>query len=501
MRTLLIFSLAAIICLISNSSFAQSISISATHDTICAGTSVTFSATASGTATPHYQWYKNSASVGTDSTGYTTSSLNNGDIIECLLSSSVGGPTIALSSGIVMVVYHMPVVSTITGTDSVCRGTAIILTDDSLGGSWTSTNTAIAGVNALGHAGGVAVGTDTIIYTITNICGTASDSFTLRVVTTPVVDPIVGPVDLCAGTPSTLYIDSTLMGTWGSSNMTRATVDTLGNVTPLVPGAVNITYALTNGCGTTTRTRAVTVLPVPVTGPIMSSTNTICQTDTLHLHDMPAGGIWMSSNTNIINIGGNGVLVTSLEGGTDTITYIVANQCGIDSSSIVITVNPLPVVYPIVGNDSLCPGVQDSLTDFTTGGTWTSSNPSAATIDATGLLTTVAGGTSTITYSVTNSCGTTTESLEVAVYCPLAVNNVVVQNSNISIFPNPANDIVYVKGFNPTLIRVVNMYGQTVKYAQSANSIEVSELPAGIYFVQLFNANGVIVDNQRLLKF
>ena len=501
MRALLMFSVAAVICLVSQRSFAQSISISATHDTICAGTSVTFSATASGTATPHYEWYKNSASVGTDSTGYTTSSLNNGDIIICLLSSSIGGSTIAVSSGIVMVVYHMPVASPIHGSDSVCRGATILLTDDSTGGTWTSTNTSVAGINILGHVGGVAVGMDTIIYTISNICGTVSDSLSLTVVTTPVVDPVVGPANLCAGAAATLYTDSTLLGTWGSSNMARATADASGNVTPLTAGAVNITYALTNSCGTTTRTKAVTVLPVPLTGPIISSSTTICQSDTLHLHDIPAGGIWISSNTNITNVSANGILVTSLEGGTDTITYLIANQCGIDSSSVAITVNPLPVVYPITGNDSLCPGTQTTLSDFTTLGTWASSDAGVATVDASGNLTGVANGTATITYSVTNSCGTTTQSLDVAVYCPLAVNNVVLQNSNISIFPNPANDIVYVKGFNPTLIRIVNMYGQTVKYAQSSNSIEVSELPAGIYFVQLYNTNGVVVDNQRLLKF
>lgn len=142
----------------------------------------------------------------------------------------------------------------------------------------------------------------------------------------------------------------------------------------------------------------------------------------------------------------------------------------------------------------------ETLTDYATGGTWASSNTAAATIDANGLMTCVANGTSTISYSLTNGCGTTTQTLDVAVYCPLGVNNIAIEH-NVTVFPNPVSDMVYIKGCNPALVRVVNMYGQTVKQAESANSIEVSALPAGVYFVQVYNANGVMVDNEQILKF
>lgn len=505
MRTFLVFSLTAIVCFFSASTFAQSISVTASHDTICVGSSVTFSATASGTGTPHYQWYKNGVSVGTDSTGYTTNALNNGDVIICLLSSSVSGPTIAVSSGIVMVVYHYPAVSAIFGTDSVCRNATVILTNDSTGGAWSSSNTAIANVNAAGHVAGVAAGFDTITYTITNFCGTASASLTIKVKTNPVVLSVVGPAHICTGTPSSLYTDSTPSGTWGSSNTAVATVDTAGYVTPLTPGNINITYALTNNCGTTTRTRAIVVSSPPVPGPITGST-TVCQSDTVHLHNPAPGGTWISSDPNsaLISVSGGGPggtygLLAGIMPGTDTITYIVVNFCGTDTNSVVVTVNPLPVVYPIGGNDSLCPGASFNLTEIATGGTWASSNTSIATIDANGLLTGVANGTADITYSLTNSCGTTTQTLSIAVYCPLAVNNIEL-NSNITISPNPAHDIIYIGGFKPAAIHIVNMYGQIVKEASNTNNIHISELSAGIYFVQLYNANGIIVSKQRIVK-
>ncbi len=57
--------------------------------TICAGTSVTFTATpTNGGSNPSYKWKKNGNNVGTDSNGYTDASLASGDIITCELTSS-----------------------------------------------------------------------------------------------------------------------------------------------------------------------------------------------------------------------------------------------------------------------------------------------------------------------------------------------------------------------------------------------------------------------------
>ncbi|HEY1017929.1 MAG TPA: HYR domain-containing protein, partial [Sediminibacterium sp.] len=60
-------------------------------------------------------------------------------------------------------------------------------------------------------------------------------------------------------------------------------------------------------------------------------------------------------------------------------------------------------VAPITGTTTLCVGATSTLTNSNTGGVWTSGNPSVAGISAAGVVTAVAPGTSTITY--TNSCG------------------------------------------------------------------------------------------------
>ena len=60
---------------------APSVSIAANPgNTICTGTSVTFTATpTNGGTTPSYQWKLNGANVGTNSNTYSNNALANGD--------------------------------------------------------------------------------------------------------------------------------------------------------------------------------------------------------------------------------------------------------------------------------------------------------------------------------------------------------------------------------------------------------------------------------------
>ncbi len=96
---------------------------------ICAGASVTFTATPSnGINSPSYQWQVNGNNVGTNSTTYSSSTLNNGDVVTCILSSNAacvtGSPV--TSNPITMLVNIVP---TITGTTaaSFCSGSAVTL--------------------------------------------------------------------------------------------------------------------------------------------------------------------------------------------------------------------------------------------------------------------------------------------------------------------------------------------------------------------------------------
>lgn len=134
-----------------------SVSIAAnTPTTICAGTSVTFTATpTNGGTTPTYQWLLNGANIGTGST-YTTSSLSNNDEVKVILTSSIpscttGNP--ATSNVIKMTVNPMvtPSVSISSPVTSICSGSPVTFTTTpTYGGSaptyrWFNNGTAIQG--------------------------------------------------------------------------------------------------------------------------------------------------------------------------------------------------------------------------------------------------------------------------------------------------------------------------------------------------------------------
>ncbi|MEY3237215.1 MAG: hypothetical protein RI883_1316 [Bacteroidota bacterium] len=104
-----------------------SITSSDLDNTICIGTSVTFTAVpTNGGTTPVYQWYINGNPVGTNSTTFTTSALTTGQVVTCIMTSNMPGVTSnpATSNGVTTTVTA-PVTPTVSiiGNTTICAGT------------------------------------------------------------------------------------------------------------------------------------------------------------------------------------------------------------------------------------------------------------------------------------------------------------------------------------------------------------------------------------------
>lgn len=113
-----------------------SVSISASSNPVCSGTSVTFTATpTNGGVTPAYQWKKNGSNVGSDNYQYTDASLVNNDQISCEMTSSLScaTPIPATSNTITMTVNPLPQGS-ISG-NTICSGGTGLLTYSSSSGT------------------------------------------------------------------------------------------------------------------------------------------------------------------------------------------------------------------------------------------------------------------------------------------------------------------------------------------------------------------------------
>ena len=291
----------------------------------------------------------------------------------------------------VLIVNPLP--SAITGTLALCQGLTSNLTDAVTGGTWGSSNTAVATVgSSSGVVTGILAGTATIVYTLPTGCSISAD-----VTVNPLPSAITGTMGVCQGSTTGLS-DAITGGTWSSSNTAIATVgSSSGIVTGVLAGTTTITYTLPTGCIATAN---VIVNPLP-SSIIGAGAINVCTGLTVALTDITTGGTWSSSDTTIVNISGTGV-ATGATSGTATITYTLPTGC---MATTVVTVDPLP--SPITGIFSVCTGLTVTLTDGAAGGTWSSSNMAVISIgSSTGVASTLAAGTATITYTLPTGCTT-----------------------------------------------------------------------------------------------
>ncbi len=172
----------------SSNALVASVSIAASPvGAICSGADVTFTATpSSGINSPTYQWKVNGGNVGTNSSSYSNSNLNNGDVVNCILTTSeacvTGSP--ATSNSISMTVTPIPSTpGSISGSTGVCTGsTGNIYSVSPVAGAtsynWTVPQDAAIASGAGNTSINVTFGLDsgTISVTAVNSCGSSSAS-------------------------------------------------------------------------------------------------------------------------------------------------------------------------------------------------------------------------------------------------------------------------------------------------------------------------------------
>lgn len=186
-------------------------------NTICAGTSVTFTATpTNGGSAPSYQWKLNGSDVDTDSATFTTSTLANGDIVSVVMTSNAspcltGSP--ATSNTITTTVTTLS--ASISGTNGAnqCPGSNVSFTLSGTANSIASYNLNGGATQTVTLTGGTA--------TVTVTAATTSQTLNLISVDN-------GACTVALSDSSTITIEST---TWsgtawsnGSPTSTKAAI-------------------------------------------------------------------------------------------------------------------------------------------------------------------------------------------------------------------------------------------------------------------------------------
>jgi gliding motility-associated-like protein len=359
---------------------------------LCVGATTTLANT-----NPNGAWTTSNPAVASVSPSGLVTGLTAGTAIITYTVTANGCSSASTSP---VTVNALPTVGVISGTTNGCVGSTITLSNTTSGGVWTTSNSAVASVSAAGVVTGLAAGTATITYTVTTNGCTNSATSTLTISSISGA-PITGATSLCVGATTTLA-NTNPNGVWTTSNSAVASVSPSGLVTGIAAGTATITYTVTaNGCSSAS-TSLVTVNALPTVGAITGTTNG-CVGSSITLSNTTPGGVWTTSNSTVASISATGV-VTGIAAGTTTITYTVtANGCT-NTATSTLTISSTSGA-PITGATSLCVGATTTLANTNPNGVWTTSNSAVASVSPSGLVTGIAAGTATITYTVTaNGC-------------------------------------------------------------------------------------------------
>ena len=423
-----------------------------------------------------------------------------------------GNTTISYSTGcspdavLLFTVNPQPqIAGPVLGATTVCQGALLPLSDAVSSGAWSSSNTAAAQIGASGVVIGIAGGTATISYLISNICGSTLATSTITVDPLPAPAAITGYTSaFCAGSDITLS-DATPGGSWSSNITAIATAGTGGVIHGVSGGNTTIYYSVTNGCGTVPASVIVTVDSLPVIAAIAGSTHP-CVGSSVALSDATAGGTWTSTATAVAIVGSATGVVNGIVTGTATVSYSMSNACGAFAATALITVDTLAPTGIITGRDTVCQGFTTALSDSIAGGIWSSDLPSTAVITSSGNVYGVAAGNSTIRYTITNHCGSAAATLTMhvlpatsAACAPAGVPAFGSNGAELKVFPNPNTGTFTVNllsDFNePVQVIITNVVGEKVIDLHTAsnreNTLKLNK--AGIYFVSTVTARGTNV--------
>ena len=505
-------------------SVTPTVAITASTNTICAGSSVVFTANAvNGGSAPLYQWKINGSNVLGSSSVFSTSTLSSNDLVTVELASSLTCVTssTALSNGIAVTVNPqvVPSVTISASANSVCAGAPIVFTASPVNGGtapsyqWkvngvnVGTNSAVYGSSTLNN-------NDVVMVDMTSTAGCVSSA---SVLSSPLVVAITQPAapgvgiqasstSICAGeqvqfTALPANGGTNPIYTWKvngvntgvSSNM--FSTSSLNN-NDLVSAEMASSLTCITAALVSSNVVPMTVNAIPSAQITNQVVNVLCSEDTLYLNGVPTGGVFSSTSSGLI---GQVFIPLLASNGSHWIKYTItgAGGCvGIDSLEVEVENIPVPTVS--VSGDSV-------LTCNEPGYLYQWYSQSGLITGATGQSHTVTSNGSYHVEISTQHCSSSSDSV--------LVNTIGTESApglSIDAYPNPASNwlvITAISGSSKSISMVLyNSVGQMVwvkdwSISQGLNEkmIDVSSFATGIYQLRVTDESKEVVRRIEVL--
>ena len=445
-----------------------SISVTPPSAAICMNDSVTLNATGALT----YSWSPSSGLL--SSTGSTvianpvstsTYTITGTDINGCMDTTQV-----------IVTVNPLPTVSISPVNPSICFGYPVNLNaSGAINYQWSP----VSGLSSSSGASVNAGPTSTTSYTVTGTDNNGCKDTSTVLVTvnpTPVLSLSSTSNVICDGDTTVLSVNGAASYQWwpaiGLSASTGASVMAFPNTTT----TYTVVGVNSSGC-TDTATIVVTVNPNPAVS-VVTSSQALCIGDFASLTASGANSYSWSPSTGLNSTTGSTVIANPITTTTYIVTGTDINGCK-DTSTVIITVHPLPVVNVNPTDTLLCDG--DSIYLIVNGANSYSWTPALGLSSITGDTVLAIPQTST-TYVVTgtdlNGCQDTA-------------------SVKLTMSPNPIitpNNPTICEGFSTTLTVTSTLGGTTYNWntGPTTSSITVAPLITSTYTVTGTDTNGCV---------
>ena len=403
------------------------------------------------------------------STGATTPSINVSTAGNYSVTVTAANGCSSSSTSTPVVVNTLPTAAIQQGaTVAFCTGASAQLTAVPAASYLWSNGSTAQTINVL------APGSYTVSVTGTNGCTATSSATVVTQTALPTATiSASGSTAICQGASVTLTASTAASYLWSNGATSQS-------ITVLNPGSY--TVQTSNGsCIANSAPTTVSLNPVPTANITANGPTTFCS----------GGQVTLAATTgnNFTYLWSNGstaaTLVTAVAGNY-SVTVTNSFGCSATSAPQAVVVNAVPTVPAISGSATVCSNAQTLLSNTLSGGVYSISNPSVATIGQnSGLVSGLNAGTAVVSYTVTNANGcTATATLPFTVLAAPAAS--VSANGSTS----------FCQGASLTL---TSSAGASYAWNTGATTPSITTTAGGAYAVTVTAANGCSAQSQNMI--
>ncbi|PZF72114.1 T9SS type A sorting domain-containing protein, partial [Taibaiella soli] len=240
-------------------------------------------------------------------------------------------------------------------------------------------------------------------------------------------------------------------------------------------------------CNATSTATTITVNPAPTATITAATATTFCTGGSVVLNANTGTGLtyqWKNGANDIT--GATGASYTATAAGSYSV--VVSNtSCNATSTATTVTVNPLPTATITANGMALSVGTFSSYQ-------WYMNNQTI-----TGATTQTYTATQNGSYYVAVTNNGCTNNSDTVTFSSTGMENVNSKNG-VTVYPNPAQDVVSINAPVAVNVTIRNINGQVVFAENNVRRADISKLASGLYMIFVTDEKGQLLLTEKLMK-